>query len=467
MSPNVISTIVEKDLCVGCGLCAAMCPEYKLAMQFNNFGEYNPVQNKECVKECGLCLKVCPFADGNDNEDTLGKILYGSIPGICHRSETGYYLDSYVGYAPETRCNGASGGMATWLLSTMVKQGIVDHVIAVVPNEDPDRLFRFAILSDPASVTASAGSVYYPVELSGVLKEIRSRPGKYAVIGLPCYIKAVRLAAQRNRELKERIVFTFGLVCGQMKSKFYTDYLSVISGVVPPLKKVHYRGKSSKKPSSFFYYSCENKNGDTGKVFYNEGVSRVWSNRWFTLSACNYCDDVYAECADVVFMDAWLPEYIPDYKGVNLLLLRSAAVKEIFDEGIKSGKICIDHIPVQELIESQEGIIHDKKDHLAYQLYLNRKNSLPCPVKRVEPKNIWMAPFQKREIKLKEQMRIISRDLWTGENKNGMYNREKIDRAMAYRLTQLRMGRKILDLFNFPVQVYRFIQRKIRSRAHG
>jgi hypothetical protein len=230
---------------------------------------------------------------------------------------------------------------------------------------------------------------------------------------------------------------------------------------------VYYRGKSSKKPSSFFYFFCENESGDKGKVYYNEGVSKVWSNRWFTLNACNYCDDIFAECADVVFMDAWLPEYIPDYKGVNLLLLRSAALKEIIDEGIRSKTICLDHISIGELIQSQEGIIHDKKDHLAYQLYLNRKNGLPTPVKRVVPKNIWLAPVHKREIELKEQMRIISRDIWSQEQKIGIHTREKIDHLMDPMVTQLKIGRTILNLCNFPVQVYRFIQKKIRGRMHG
>lgn len=31
--------------------------------------------------------------------------------------------------------------------------------------------------------------------------------------------------------------------------------------------------------------------------------------------ACNYCDDVFAECADVTCMDAWLPEYSQDHRG--------------------------------------------------------------------------------------------------------------------------------------------------------
>jgi len=68
-----------------------------------------------------------------------------------------YYLESYVGYAPGTRKYGSSGGMATWLLSTLLKKGIVDYVIVVVANHDPDQLFEFTIISNPDAVLDSAG----------------------------------------------------------------------------------------------------------------------------------------------------------------------------------------------------------------------------------------------------------------------------------------------------------------------
>ena len=106
-----------------------------------------------------------------------------------------------------------------------------------------------------------------------------------------------------------------GLVCGQLKSKQYTEYLAALSGITPPLANVHYRGKSPEKPASNYYFSCTSKDGAMGKIFWDEGVAEAWTNRWFTLNACNYCDDVFAECADITFMDAWLPEYSKDYRG--------------------------------------------------------------------------------------------------------------------------------------------------------
>jgi hypothetical protein len=252
-----------------------------------------------------------------------------------------------------------------------------------------------------------------------------------------------------------------------MKSKHYTDYISALAGISPPLQKVHYRGKSLKKPSSVFYFSCINNKGDTGKIFYNNGVSKVWSNRWFTLSACNYCDDIFAECADVTFMDAWLPEYMKDSRGMNIILIRSSGVKEIFTDQFRASEICINPISVRDMIQSQEGIIHQKKEHLAYKLCIDLKNGVSSPIKRVVPKNILWAPLQQREIKIKEQMRIISRNMWIEQKSKGTCDVKKIDEAMVSYINLLKTGNIMLRLFRLPINTIRFIQRKIRSSIHG
>ena len=58
---------------------------------------------------------------------------------------------------------------------------------------DGERLFRYRISRTPDELADGAKSRYYPVEMSEVLETIRRVPGRYAVVGVPCFIKAVHL----------------------------------------------------------------------------------------------------------------------------------------------------------------------------------------------------------------------------------------------------------------------------------
>ncbi|MCM1987575.1 coenzyme F420 hydrogenase/dehydrogenase beta subunit N-terminal domain-containing protein [Methanococcoides seepicolus] len=259
MKPNVIENIVKNDLCIGCGICAAMCPQKALVMKFNEYGEYNPVKEGNCSDKCDLCMSVCPFNDGNKNETVLGTELYEDINEIKYLFETGYYLDSYVGYSDDFRQSSASGGMATWLLTTLLQKDIVDYVVCVTPNNDSEKLFKFEIFEDADSVLNSSGSAYYPVEMSQVIQRMLNTPGRYAITGLPCFLKGLRLAGQKNKKLREMITVTIGLVCGQTKSKHYTTYLSTLAKADGKLQNVCYRGKSPDKPASNFYLALLTK----------------------------------------------------------------------------------------------------------------------------------------------------------------------------------------------------------------
>ena len=456
MKSSVITNVVEQDLCIGCGLCAALCPQDILTMQWNRYGEYNPVAVSPCTTECGLCLKVCPFADSGENEDTIAERLYGAVPEIQHRAETGYYLASYVGYSEEHRATSASGGMATWLLETLLAEGIVDHVICVAPTGDSERLFAFQVFDTPEEVRTGAGSAYYPVELSGVIRQVLEVPGRYAVTGLPCFLKAIRLAQQRNKKLREQIVITVGFTCGQLKSRHFTDYVAALAGVRGEVTAVRYRGKSPDQPASNYHYVFTTADGEERKIFWNEGIAEAWTNRWFTPAACNYCDDVFAECADVTCMDAWLPEYSRDSRGTSLVLVRSPLVREVVERG---QGISLDPIPVERVVQSQSGVVAVKRQHLAYRLYLDREG---VPEKRVapeRPKN----PFLRQEVVLKERMRALSRDRWSaGERDAG-----RIREAMEPDLRRLAAGRRISKIITFPVRTLRYIRRKVGGINRG
>ena len=453
---TVIEVVVQNDLCIGCGLCAALCPQSILAMQWNRYGEYNPVEMSPCTTECGLCAKVCPFANSGENEDTIGERLYGAVPGIQHRAETGYYLASYVGYSEKHRPTSASGGIATWLLETLLAEGIVDHVICVAPTGDPEGLFAFRVFDTPEEVRTGAGSAYYPVEMSGVIKQVLEVPGRYAVTGLPCFLKAIRLAQQRNKKLRERVVVTVGLTCGQLKSRHFTDYVAALAGVQGEVTGVRYRGKSPDHPASNYHYVFTTADGEEQRIFWNEGIAEAWTTRWFTPEVCSYCDDVFAECADVTCMDAWLPEYSRDSRGTSLVLVRSPAVREVLERGQGAR---LDPIPVERVVQSQGGVVAVKREHLAYRLYLDQQG---VPEKRVAPGRP-LNPFLRQEVVLKERMRALSCELWGAGDRDS----ERLRATMGPDLGRLKVERQISKIIMFPVRTLRYIWRKVGGRNHG
>jgi coenzyme F420 hydrogenase subunit beta len=417
---NVCEIIVPNNLCIGCGLCAGVCPPQVLTMQLNMEGEYIPIEYKDgCLPKCDLCLRACPFTNQEDNEDTLAATNYAQLTGIQHSKVIGYYLDTYVGYSQieNQRENGASGGMATWFLETLLKRGIADKVVCVTPYHDNRQsLFRYAILDSTEAVRNASRSCYYPVEMSEVIGEIIGDEARYAIIGLPCFLKGLRLSMRKNRRLRQRLVALAGLVCGQMKSRFFAEYLSAAcGGHLENLSKVQFRIKDTNRPASDYGHQftwINNGVESTRKIFWSEGIEDIWTHDYFKPNACNFCDDIFAETADVVFMDAWLPQYKQDYRGHSLIINRQIKFKEIWSEALNSNEVYLEPTDPTAVIRSQEGVLHQKRTVLQYRLHLAKISGQMVPRKRVLP-STRLSFMDRRLTKLKLQIQTKSTSRWS------------------------------------------------------
>ena len=380
-------------------------------MQWAVNGQWVPIDDGGCLSTCHLCMAVCPFQDHKENEDTLAAAHYGSIEAIQHTPETGYYFNAYAGHANgQYRERGASGGMASWFLAALLEKGTVDHVICVRPKADAECLFEFAVFSTAEEVRGGAKSAYYPVELSNVLRHIMENDGRYAVMALPCFAKAIRLASHRIPLLRRRIAVLAGLVCGQMKSKYFADYLIRHMGLDPlEVTRLSFRSKNPNRPASNFEIQAQTRNGRQGVCESRDIFAQTWCSGMFTPRACTFCDDIFAETADIAFMDAWLPEYAEDSRGTSIVLIRSQTARQLIEDGIKQETITMRTISIEKVITSQAGVVEQKNSKLTNRLWMAGKKGFYLR-KRIAPvRPSW---FQRLLLDVREDMRKTSQEAY-------------------------------------------------------
>lgn len=227
-----MNRILTGGYCIGCGACAAADPA--ITIHLNAHGMYQA--DISAATESGLsrALAVCPFSEVGANEDELSKQLF---PGCAQDARIGSYRSLEIGHVTQgdVREQATSGGMISWLCTELLNRGLVDRVVHVhkAHRAETGTLFQYGVSSTPAEVMAGAKSRYYPVELSQVLETIKTVPGRFVVIGLPCFIKAVRRLMQIDAVVQERVRFCIGLVCGHLKSSAFADCFAWQVGIAP------------------------------------------------------------------------------------------------------------------------------------------------------------------------------------------------------------------------------------------
>ena len=201
------------------------------------------------------------------NEDSIGEDLYGGGPEVSHHEVTGYYRGIVAGHVAsgDFRELGTSGGMTSWLLHELLGAGQVDGVIHVTSTLGglPGPLSEYGISRTIEELLAGRKSRYHVQTLAGVLAQVKEEPGRYAVVGVPCFIKAVRLVADADEVIGGRIVFTASFVCGHFKSTLYSDYLAWSVGIQPSrVLEIDYRHKEPGRPPNRYSVRVTPREGE-------------------------------------------------------------------------------------------------------------------------------------------------------------------------------------------------------------
>ena len=336
-----MESIASQSLCSGCGVCTSVCPKGCIEIHETWDGflrlKINPAQ---CLK-CGLCMKICPHGS-----PVQKKVLDFTDIRAC-----------YAGRFPMATDKSASGGGISWFLCTLLRLSMVDAVIHVIPSRENGVWFKYGISKTPEEIYAGAGSVYCPVSLNEVLEKIKQEPTKrYAVVGLPCFISALDKLRNFNLQYKHQLCVLIGLVCGHLPSRTMTECIAWQAGhKSEEIQSVRYHIHDGQRPAWNYGLELTYKDGTQSKSFGDEDFGFIFWHGLFSQKPCLSCQDIFAEKADIVFMDAWLPEYKELAHGTSLFAVRNKNLLELFAPLLQKGNLKA--VPITALNEAQQGLL--------------------------------------------------------------------------------------------------------------
>lgn len=401
---------IKKGYSEASGSCAVM--DENVVMGLNNYGIYEEKTLLKDDQELNPLVKfVSPNLNKEIDESKVAKSLYHEVEDIQFDERLGYYKSLYAGHVSEGdyRENASSGGMGTWIFKELLEKDLIDGIIHVKENADSCNpiMFQYDISRSLEEIKQGAKTKYYPVEFSKVIETVKNTPGRYAIIGVPSFIMAIRLLAEKDDVVKDRIKYTVGLICGHQKSSKFGEFLAWQVGIKPgDLKHINFRKKLLDRPAD--NYGIEMTGMIDGKEVTiikptHELLGQNWGQGYFKVMASDFTDDVMNETADIVLGDAWLPEYTGDSKGNNVVIVRHPLIDELIEEARKSGRLSLDAVDKETIFRSQAAHYRHTHDELAYRLYKKDKNKEWRPKKRIQPSKD--TPFIRRKIQdLREEI---------------------------------------------------------------
>ncbi|GAA4231988.1 Coenzyme F420 hydrogenase/dehydrogenase, beta subunit C-terminal domain [Postechiella marina] len=413
---NSIADIVNNDLCVGCGICVSESKSSK--MIWNQYGFLVPKLDDSFNE---TAIKVCPFntspEDSVRDEDHLANIFLKDAKNIDDK--IGKFENTYVGYSKANREKSSSGGLATYIFEQLLRRKIVNHIFVV---KQVNGTYAYQWFNEAEHILKVSKTRYIPVTLENLFKEIDQKDGKVAVSGVACFTKAIRLKQHYKPEYKEKIPFIVGIICGGLKSSFFSDYLAQKSGIEGSYSKQEYRIKdpaSNAVDYSFGAFNQENK-------FYQmkmKTVGDMWGTGLFKANACDFCDDVTTELADISLGDAWLDPYTKDGKGTSVIVSRTQFADQIIKEGILKKELSVTTLSLDSFKASQAGSFKHRQLGESFRLNKLKKSKSILPYKRKR-----MLKSIPMEFKIVQNARMTIRkaslEIWKNTQKSELFDLE-------------------------------------------
>ena len=254
-------------------------------------GFLRPDQRSELTRGTDrLIAEICPGINldlrPTGNTDHM---LWGPLIGI----RTGASTDS------ELRHHASSGGVLSGLLIYLLDVEFIDFVVQIGASTMSPMETAVVHSLSRNDIYQAAGSRYAPSSPLANLNEMLSSPGKFALVGKPCDIAAVRALGRHDHRIAEKIPILLSFFCAGVPSVMGTRRILDELGV------------SEDELASFQFRGDGWPGRATAKLHNGQETSMSYAQSWGDILSkhvqfrCKICPDGSGSFADIACGDAW------------------------------------------------------------------------------------------------------------------------------------------------------------------
>lgn len=195
---------VNNDDCCGCRACEKICPKNAITMVYNNEGFLVPIIDKNLCVNCGLCLKSCPqfntFKEKKDNS-----------------------IEAFAARAKKTKdlLNGSSGGIFSTIAKFIIENKGFVYGCCFDENMNPIHL----CVNKIEDIAKLCGSKYVQSDTNNTYENVKEQledNNTVLYIGTPCQIAGLKSFLKNDF----KNLYTIDLVChGVPSPKLFKKYI--------------------------------------------------------------------------------------------------------------------------------------------------------------------------------------------------------------------------------------------------
>jgi len=273
----------------------------------------------------------------------------------------GSFDQCFLGYSgdEDIRAGAASGGVVSAVLVRLLESGRIDGALVSRMTTKDGRIEPVTwVARTREEILHARTSIYMDFQVARHLLALRDLHGRYAVVALPCQLRALRKMEAKYPELREKIAYRLGLLCGHASSRRLIDKVLSMKGIAQDqiaefaFRKGHWRGRS---------YVRLHDGTEITFPFVHFGL---YQNLCFYMARrCLACQDHFAECSDMSFGDAWLRELKSHPVKHSIFLSRNPRCTALFQEMLDDGAIVGGSADPYALIGAQKrSLVYHKKN---------------------------------------------------------------------------------------------------------